>query len=368
MPSPPTNQVVDVTTRAKEKATTTKRPSRRQTTTPHTLVDANQRPPRTRRRAAGSSKDVREAKANPGVPPPQWMDKLEGSSVGNNAEMEEVVRTEPCSAALSALVMAMARPRESEEWCASQGPPPDHQDGLYSSLHRDSSSIHQAPRLQYSGLSSITMSPSSQDQPVTTDARVRTIEGPLSHPTRSLSHASPFLHSRHQSPRLLSLSSPSTAYPSCNSSSMPITPPQPSFLARSLSWIKCPSAPFTEQAASAFVSSPGPAIQAFQVPFQDGYTMDYPYPNRMSASKLLSCVPLSNNTISSGHHQQPLTAYTEDYYHLTFDPGQWQHMDHALSVNSYPSPTSTPSFASATLSMNATTYPCSPSAGDEAGQ
>ncbi len=291
MPSPPTNQVVDVTTRAKEKAATTKRPSRRQTTTPHTLVDANQRPPRTRRRATGSSKDVREVKANPSVPPPHWINKLEGTSVGNNAEMEEVVGTEVCSAALSALVMAIARPRESEGWCASQGPPQIYQNGLYSSLHRDPLSIHQAPRLQYSGLSPITMSPSSQDQPVTTDARVRTIERPSSHSTRSLSRASPFLHSRHQSPRPFSLSSPSMTYPSCNSSSMPFTPPQPSFLARSLSWIQCPSAPFTRQAASAFVSSPGPAIQAFQVPFQDGYTMDYPYPNRMSASKLLSCVP-----------------------------------------------------------------------------
>ena len=211
--------------------------------------------------------------------------------MGDNAETEEVVRTEACSAALSALVMAMVRPRESVGWYASQGPPQHHQNGIYSPLHRDPLSIHQAPRLQYSGLSSITMSPTSQDQPVTTDARMRTIEGPLSHHTRSLSHASPFLHSRHQSPRLLSLSSPSMAYPSRNSSSMPITPPQPSFLARSFSWMQCPSAPFTGQAAPAFVSSPGPAIQAFQVPFQDGYTVDYPYPNRMSASKLLSCVP-----------------------------------------------------------------------------
>ena len=291
MPNPPTNQVVNVPATAKGKAATTKRSRKRQTTTPHTPINANQRPPRPRRKAAASRRDVQEVKVNPGVPPPHWIDKMESASGGNDAEVEEVVRTEACSAALSALIMAAARPRGSEGPCASQEPPQNHQDGLYNSLHRESLSIHQAPQLQYLGPSSITMSPSSQDHPVTTDdARVRTIEGPLSHSTRSLSRASPFSHSRHQSPPPLSLSSPSMAHPSCNS--MPFTPPRPSFLARSLSWIQCPSAPFTGQAASGFVTSPDPAIQAFQAPCQDGYTMDYPYPNRMSASKLLSCVPL----------------------------------------------------------------------------
>ena len=289
MPSPSTDQVVNVPARAKEKATTVKRSRRRQTTTPQTLIDANQRPPRPRRKAAGGCRDVREVKANPGVPPPHWIDKLESASGGNGAEVEEVVRTEACSPALRALIMAAARPRESEGPYASQGPPQNHQDGFYNSLHRDSLSIHQAPRLQYLGPSSITMSPSSQDHPVTTDARVRTIEGPSSHSTRSLSRDSPFLHSRHQSPRPLPLSSPSMAHPSCNS--MPFTPPP--FLARSLSWIQCPSAPFTGQAASGLVSSPDPAIQGFQAPCQDGYTMDYPYPNRMSASTLLRAFPLS---------------------------------------------------------------------------
>lgn len=288
VPSPPTNQAVNVPARAKEKPATTKRPRRRQATTPHTPIDANQRPPRPRRKAAGSYRDVREVKANSGVPSPHWIDKLENASGGNDAEVEEVVRTEACSAALSALIMAAARPRESEGPCASQGPPQNHQDGLYGPLHRESLSIHQAPQLQYLGPSSITMTPSSQDEPVTSHARVRTIEGPSSHSTRSLSRLSPFLHSRHQSPRPLSLSSPSMAHPSCDS--MPFTPPS-SFLARSLSWIQCPSAPFTGQTASGFVTSLDPAIQAFQAPCQDGNNMDYPYPNRMSTSKLLLCVP-----------------------------------------------------------------------------
>lgn len=364
MYSPPTNQVVNATARGKGKVATTKRSLRRQTTAPHTLTDANQRPSRTRRKAA----DVREVKANPGVPSPHWMDKLEGTSGGHNAEVEEVVRTETCSAALSALVMATAYPRESEERYASQGPPQSHHNGLYSTLHRDPLSIHQAPQLQYLIPSSTPMSSASQDQPVNTDARVRTIEGLLSHPTRTLSRASPFLHSRHQSPRPLSLPSPPTTHPPRSSSSTHFTAPRPSFLARSLSWMQCPSAPFTGQAAPAFVPSPDPATQSFQAPCQDGDNMDYPYPNRMSKPRnFCRAFPLTPNKISSEHHQQSLTAYTEDYHHLSFDPGQW-HIDHPPSVDSYSSPTSTPSFTSVTSSMNATTYPYSPSAGDGAGQ
>jgi hypothetical protein len=357
------NQVVNATARGKERATTTKRSRRRQTAAPHTLTDANQRPPRTRRRAAGIYRDAREVKANLGVPPSQWTDKMEGTSGGYNAEIE-VVRTEICSPALSALVMATA----CQGRFATEGPSQNHQNGLYSSLHRDPLSVNQAPWLQHAIPSSISMSLLPQDQPVTTDARVRTIGGLSSHPTRSLSRASHFLRSSHQSPPPLSLSPPSMAHPPCNSSSMRFTPPRPSFLARSLSWIQCPSAPFTGQTASAIVSRPGPAIQAFQAPCQDGYTLDYSYPIRMSEPRnLRRGFPLTSNTISSEHHQQTLTAYTEDYHHLAFDPGQW-HMDHPPSVNSYSSPTSTPSFTSATSPTNATWYPCSPSAGDGTGQ
>jgi hypothetical protein len=360
MYSPPTNHVVNATARSRGKAATTKRSFRRQTTAPHTLTDANQRPSRTRSRAAGICKDVRGVKVNTDVPPPLWTNKLEGISGGHNAEVEEVVRTETCSAALSALVMATARPMESEVRWASQGPPQNHQNGLYSTLHRDPLSIHQVPLLQYPIPPSISMSLPSQDQPVTTDTRMQTIEGQLSHPTRSPSRASPLLHPRHQSP--------SMAYPPCSPNSTYFTAPRPSLLARSLSWIQYPSAPFTEHAAPAFVSSPDPAMQAFQAPCQDGDTMDYPYSNRMSPPRnFCRAFPLAPDTISSEHHQQSLTAYTEDYHHLTFDPGQW-HMDHPPSVNSYSSPTSTPSFTSVTSSMNATTYPCSPSAGDGAGQ
>jgi len=366
--SPPTNQVVNATASGKAKATTTKRSIRRQTAAPHTLTDANQRPSRARRRAAGTWRDEREIKANTGVPQPHWIDKLEGSSGGHNAEVEEVVRTETCSAALSALVMATARPRGPEGQYASQGPPQNDQNELYSTPHRDPLSVHQAPRLQYHIPSWISMSPPSQDQPVTTDARVRTTEALPSHPTRSLSHASPILHPCHQSPGPLSLSSPPTTYPLCSPGSTYFTAPRPSLLARSLSWIQCPSAPFTGQAASAFVSSPEPAIQAFQAPYQDGGTVDYPYPNRTSDPQSFGrAFPLAPDTIPSEHHQQPLTAYTEDYHHLTFDPGQW-YMDHPPSVNSYSSPTSTPSFTSVTSSMYATTYPCSPSAEDGPGQ
>ena len=365
MYSPPTTQVVNATARGNGKVATTKSSLRRQTTTPHSLAVANQRPSRARRKAVGICRDVREVKANPGVLPPHWMDKLEDTSGGHNAEVEEVVRTETCSAALSALVMATAFPRESEGRCASQSPPQNHHNGLYSTLHRTPLSIHQAPQLQYLIPSSTPMSLPSQDQPVNTDARVRTIE---SHPTRTLSRASPFLHSRHQSPRPLSLPSPPTASPPYSSSSTHFTTPRPSFLARSLSWMQCPSAPFTGQATPAFGSSPDPATQAFQAPCQDGDIMDYPYPNRMSEPRnFCRAFPLTPNTISSEHHQQSLTAYTEDYHHLTFDPGQW-HMDHPPSVDSYSSPTSTPSFTSVTSSMNATTYPYSPSAGDGAGQ
>jgi len=362
MSSPPTNQVVNATARGKEKAVTTKRSRKRQASTPYTLTDANQHPPRTRRRAPGICRDVRELKPNPGVPQHQWIDKFEGAIRGDGGEMEEVVRTEACSPALSALVMATARHKGSEGQWASQGPLQSHQNGLCSSLHSDLLSVHQAPWLQYPIPSSIPMSPPSQDQPMTTDARLWTIGGLLSHPTRSLSRASHPLHSRHRSLQPLSLSPPSTAYPPRGSSSMRLTPPRSSFLARSLSWIQCPSAPFTGQAASAFASRPDPAVPAFQAPYQDGYTMDYSHPNRMYEPRSLRrAFPLTSNTIPSAHPQQPLTAYTEDYHHLSFDPGQ-QHMDHPPSLNSYSSPTSTLSFTSV--------YPCTPSTstGDGAGQ
>ena len=251
----PSNQLVNVTTRGKETAAAAKRPRRRQTP----------RPPRLRRKATEIRRGFREVRGDPSVPPPQWVGDLERTSGDRDGEME-VARTEPCSPALSALIMATAGRS-----------PQSHGNGVQSSLHGDFS---QAPWLLYPTPSSISMSLPSQDQPVVTDAMMRTAEALLSRPTSSPSHASHPGRPRHQSLPPISPSSPPMTHPPYGSSSVRLTPPRPSFLARSLSWMQHPLA---GQAASAYASSrPDLGIQAHQPHSQEGYIIDYPHPNRTS--------------------------------------------------------------------------------------
>ena len=261
------NEVVNATARGKEKAATTKRSRGRQTAS-HTLINANQPPSHTRRKVAEIRRDVREATRDPGVPPPQRIDRFECTRGDHDAEIQ-VVRTEACSPALSALVMATAGYGQSNwmsEGCrVSQQPPQDHQNSA-------PSSVHQAPQLLYPAPSSVFMTLPLQDQPVT-NAQVQMTEGLSSHCTRSTSHVPYLLYPQHQCPR---------PYPLPSTSSMHSTSLHSSIPTRPMSWTQYPLASFAGQAASSSaLSGPGPPIQVLQLPNQGEDAMDYPHPNRM---------------------------------------------------------------------------------------
>jgi hypothetical protein len=297
MSSPLASEAVNATARGKGKVVTTKRSRGRQTASPYTAANTKQH--HTRRRVAGIRRDLREAKGALDAPPPQWRDRLENTSGEHDAKIE-IVRTETCSPALSALVMATARGRESNSmWegpCADGRSIRDEQNGHYRSVHSEPASVHHAPGLLYPTPPSTSTSPPSQDQPMAIDSQVQAIEGLVWRPTRLPSCTPRILRPRHQYRQPFSPSPHSMTSPPPGASSIHFTSSRPSILARSMSWVHCPLAPSTEQAASACA---GATIQATQAPSQEGYTVGHPYPIRMFGPLNRHCaVPLISNTYS----------------------------------------------------------------------
>lgn len=276
--SPPTTSpVVNAMAGGKCKSAAAKRSRGRHTASPYIRTDANRRPSRPRRKPAEICKDVREAKGDQSVP----LTQLTYGSERTNGSHIEVVRTEAFSPALSALVMAtVVGHREAVGPSTSQQPPHDHQNGLYSSplMLMDPFSAHQAPQLQHPMQSSVSTDLMSQDQPVTTNARVQAVS---SHHATPPSHAPCPLLPRH-TPQPYLPSALSAVNPPHSSSSMRFTPSRPSFLVRSLSWVQHPLTPFTGHAISTHASNTGPVVQCLQAPGQRRHTMDYPPPIRMS--------------------------------------------------------------------------------------
>ena len=256
------------------KAATTKRSRGCHIASPYMRNDPNRRLSRPRRRATETWRDAREAKGDQGVPLAHLTYGLDLTNRGHI----EVVRTEPCSPALSALAMAAAGYREAVGQCTGQQSPHNHQNGLYSPPLIDPFSVHQAPQPQYPIPSSMSTSLMSQDQPATTGAQMQAMS---SHHAISPSRQS---------------SSMSTTYPPRGSNSMRFSTPLPLILARSLSWVPYPLVPFTEQAASTHASNLGPVVHCLQAPGQDGHTMDYPHPIRTSGPRNCRCVSFNSNT------------------------------------------------------------------------
>jgi hypothetical protein len=253
------------------------------------LSDADWSSLHTRRKVVEIRKDVREAKVER-CTPLAFLDDPERSGREYDGEVE-VARTEPCSPALTARVMAAAR-HGGTTWML-EGWNPDHEQGppqMQNGLYWDLSSIPREPRLPYPLMSSIWPTPPPQGQPEAIPARVRAIEGPLHHSTRPLS---PVPHSARRRPRSLQpFHSPSSRSPPLVTHSTPptghtphsvvpttVTPPQPSTPAGSISWTPYPAAPLTEQTASNYLGS---SIQLFQVPSQHGYFVHFPDSSRTS--------------------------------------------------------------------------------------
>lgn len=273
---------------------TTKKPHRRQTTSPHASTDPDSSS-QTRRKVTEIRRDARESKVHNSTPLAP-LGESERSGRGHDGEIE-VARTEPCSPALSAQVMAAAGHREST-W-VWEGWSPSHEGGGPQMLGRPYSDMSWGPpsfplELPYPLVSSIWPNPPSQRYPEVIPTRVRAIEGLLSHSARPQSPVPRPPRPRPQSlqmvyspsprsPLSVTHSAPSTGSPPPSAISACFTPPRPSIPARSMSWALYSTVPFTEQVAPVYASSPGPPLQLLQAPGQQGYFMHYPDANRTFA-------------------------------------------------------------------------------------
>lgn len=304
-----------------------------------------------------------------------------------------MVRTEPCSLALRAQIMA-ATGHAGADW-ALEGWSPSHeqghpqvQDALYGTMTWGSPPLPLEPRLPYPLLSSIWPNPPSQPHPEAVPARVRAIEGLLSHPsTRTQSPVqrpsrprprpqslqmpySPFLRSPPPPPPSVTHSTLSTVTPPPSAVSTSSTPPRPSLPSRSMSWVQYSTAPISDQAFPAGTASPEPPTHLLQAQNQQGYFMHhYPDPNRTSDT---TKPPSYHSSMSPEYRQQLRTAYTEEpmYHQLAFDSGRLHYPPprEGQLMNVYPSPTSSASFPSVTPPTNTNQYPSSSTADHEAGQ
>ena len=276
------NEAIRKVTERKEKGAIASKSRRRQTTSSHASVDADPSTSDTRRKVAEIRRDTSETKVDHGL------NESEGSSGKHDREMQ-VARTEPCSPALSALVMAAARRGASGR---EQGPP-QAQDEFFSAMTWVPSSIPREPRLPYPLVSSIWPTLPSRSQSEGVPAHVQTIEGLLSQSTRPQSPLPRPPRPRPQSlqmaysssphsPLSIASSAPSTVSPPPSTNSTSFTPPSPSIPARTMSWAPYPTAPLVEQAAPGYALNPEPPVQHLQAPSQQGYFMHFSDSNRGS--------------------------------------------------------------------------------------
>ena len=271
---------------------TAKKSHRHQTTSSHASADADSPSSQTRRKVTEIRRDAREARVHHSIPLPP-LGESEPFGRGHDGEIE-VARTEPCSPALTAQVMAAARHGEStwgwERWSPGhEDSRPQVQGGPFSNMAWGPSSI--PLELPYPLVSSIRPNPPSQRHPEVIPTRVRAIEGLLSHsarpqspvprPPRPRPHSlqMPFSPSSRSS-FSVTHSAPSTASPPLSAISTCFTPPRPSIPNRSMSWAPYSSVPFPEQVAPVYASSPGPQIRLHQAPDLQGYFVHYPDANR----------------------------------------------------------------------------------------
>lgn len=282
-------------TTGKEKVATVKKSRGRQTTSTHAPVDTGSSSSYTRRKVAEIRKDIRGAKIDRSAALPH-LDDSERYGREYDGEIE-VARTEPCSPALSARVMAAAGHGEST-WMFggwNHGQEEDlaqMQAGPHGATVGDLS-IPMEPRLPYPLVSPIWPNLPPQIHPEATPTRMRTIEGPLSHSVRTQSPVPRPLRPQPQplqtqyspplrSPLSVTHSAPSTVSPPPSATSTSFTPPRPSIPAGSTSWGQYPAVPFTEQAVPACALGPEPPVQPFQA---QGYFAYYPDSNRTSGPR-----------------------------------------------------------------------------------
>lgn len=277
--------------KGKEKAATVRKSHRHQTTSSHTSADADSPSSQTRRKVTEIRRNAREARVHHSFPLPP-LGESERFGRGHDREIE-VARTEPCSPALTAQVMAAARHGEStggwERWS------PGHEDSCPQVHGGPISDMTWGPspiplELPYTLVSPIRPNPPSQRHPEVIPTRVRAIEGLLSHSARPQSPVPrpprPRPHSLQMpfspSPRspFSVTSAPSTVSPPPSAISTCFTPSRPSIPTRSMSWAQYSSVPFPEQVAPVYASSPGPSIQLHQAPELQGYFVHYPDANR----------------------------------------------------------------------------------------
>ena len=275
------------------KAATTKKSRGHQTTR---SANADSSSLYTRRKVAEIRRD---AKVDHTTPLP-YLRESERSDREYDGEVE-VARTEPCSPALRAQIMAAVGQRESpwtlERWSPGHEEGPSQvQDGLYSAVTWHASSIPQEPHLPYPLVSSIWPNPPSQGHPEAVPPRVRALEGLLSHSSAARTQ-SPVPRPPRRRPQSLQMpysppfrslppfthSALSTVTPPPTAVSTSFTPPRPSVLSRSMSWIQYPTA---EQAVPAYASRPEPPTHLLQAPSQQGYFGHYPDSNRTSEPSL----------------------------------------------------------------------------------